>query len=189
MKEYRLEVRVKNNWLWWAIKGCGFKTQKEFAEAAGVRYCNLGTLLSMKRSALTRDGSWCLDALRIAEYLDVFPEEIFPPKAMRGIETNIAVRELSEDELSVALEGPMSPEDYVFEKEKTKLLSDALSQLRPREERVVRARFGLNTDEKTLEEVGKDFGRSRDRIRQIECKALRKLKHPKREKLLRELWE
>jgi RNA polymerase primary sigma factor len=61
-----------------------------------------------------------------------------------------------------------------------------LSSLTPREERVLRMRFGIgmNTDH-TLEEVGKEFGVTRERIRQIEAKALRKLKHPSRSRKLR----
>ena len=61
-----------------------------------------------------------------------------------------------------------------------------LSSLTPREERVLRLRFGLNTEEHTLEEVGVKFSLTRDRIRQIEAKALRKLKHPSRSKVLKD---
>jgi RNA polymerase primary sigma factor len=61
-----------------------------------------------------------------------------------------------------------------------------LSSLTPREERVLRMRFGIgmNTDH-TLEEVGQQFSVTRERIRQIEAKALRKLKHPSRSRKLR----
>ena len=61
-----------------------------------------------------------------------------------------------------------------------------LSSLTPHEERVLRMRFGigLNTDH-TLEEVGQQFHVNRERIRQIEAKALRKLKHPTRSKIMR----
>ena len=61
-----------------------------------------------------------------------------------------------------------------------------LSSLTPREERVLRMRFGIgmNTDH-TLEEVGQQFHVTRERIRQIEAKALRKLKHPTRSKKMR----
>ena len=61
-----------------------------------------------------------------------------------------------------------------------------LSSLTPREERVLRMRFGIgmNSDH-TLEEVGQQFSVTRERIRQIEAKALRKLKHPTRAKLLK----
>ena len=68
--------------------------------------------------------------------------------------------------------------------------SRALAALTPREERVLRMRFGIgmNTDH-TLEEVGQQFNVTRERIRQIEAKALRKLKHPSRGKRLRQLYE
>ena len=59
-----------------------------------------------------------------------------------------------------------------------------LASLTPREERVLRMRFGMNTDH-TLEEVGQQFSVTRERIRQIEAKALRKLKHPSRSRKLR----
>ena len=61
-----------------------------------------------------------------------------------------------------------------------------LASLTPREERIVRMRFGLGmNNDHTLEEVGKRFSLTRERIRQIEARALRKLKHPVRSKVLR----
>ena len=66
------------------------------------------------------------------------------------------------------------------------VVSLVLSSLTPREERVLRLRFGINTEEHTLEEVGVKFNLTRDRIRQIEAKALRKLKHPSRSKELKD---
>lgn len=61
----------------------------------------------------------------------------------------------------------------------------ALATLTPREERVLRLRFGIGTKEHTLEEVGQAFNVTRERIRQIEAKALRNLKRPRRLKLLK----
>ena len=63
----------------------------------------------------------------------------------------------------------------------------ALKSLTPREEKVIRLRFGLDDGRpRTLEEVGKEFNVTRERIRQIEAKALRKLRHPSRSKKLRD---
>ena len=65
-------------------------------------------------------------------------------------------------------------------------INQALKSLTPREEKVIRLRFGLDDGRpRTLEEVGKEFNVTRERIRQIEAKALRKLRHPSRAKLLR----
>ena len=62
-----------------------------------------------------------------------------------------------------------------------------LKTLTPREEKVLRLRFGLEDGRpRTLEEVGKEFNVTRERIRQIEAKALRKLRHPRRSKKLRD---
>ena len=66
-------------------------------------------------------------------------------------------------------------------------LGDVLSTLTPREEKVLRLRFGLEDGRpRTLEEVGKEFDVTRERIRQIEAKALRKLRHPSRSKKLKD---
>ncbi len=66
-------------------------------------------------------------------------------------------------------------------------LNEVLEELTDREEKVLRMRFGLlDGRSRTLEEVGKEFGVTRERIRQIEAKALRKLKHPSRSKKLKD---
>jgi len=75
----------------------------------------------------------------------------------------------------------ISPADAVISMDLAEQTRKVLSTLTPREEKVLRMRFGIgeNTDH-TLEEVGKDFDVTRERIRQIEAKALRKLGHPSR---------
>ena len=78
----------------------------------------------------------------------------------------------------LADEGP-TPEDNVILSELKTAVSSVLEKLSPREERVIRKRFGINlTTDYTLEKVGQEYSVTRDRIRQIEAKALRKLKHP-----------
>ncbi len=80
------------------------------------------------------------------------------------------------------------PIDAAIQSNLRETTTRVLASLTPREERVLRMRFGIgmNTDH-TLEEVGQQFSVTRERIRQIEAKALRKLKHPSRSRKLREL--
>jgi RNA polymerase primary sigma factor len=80
----------------------------------------------------------------------------------------------------------VSPLDAAIQSNLREATTRVLSSLTPREERVLRMRFGIgmNTDH-TLEEVGQQFNVTRERIRQIEAKALRKLKHPSRSRKLR----
>ena len=84
----------------------------------------------------------------------------------------------------------ISPLDAAIRYDLQRQINNALKTLTPREERVLRKRFGIgeNTDH-TLEEVGQDFAVTRERIRQIEAKALRKLRHPSRSKKLRSFVE
>lgn len=86
----------------------------------------------------------------------------------------------------IADENALQPLDVAIHTNLKETCTKILSSLTPREERVLRMRFGIgmNTDH-TLEEVGKQFNVTRERIRQIEAKALRKLKHPSRSKRLR----
>ncbi len=84
----------------------------------------------------------------------------------------------------------LSPEQHVLRQALRQQLEEVLSTLSEREEQVLRYRFGLEDDtEYTLEQVGKKFGVTRERIRQIEAKALRKLRHPHRAKYLRPFCE
>jgi RNA polymerase primary sigma factor len=84
-----------------------------------------------------------------------------------------------------------SPAERVITSNLREITGDVLQTLSPREERVIRMRFGLDREghERTLEEVGQDFNVTRERIRQIEAKALRKLRHPSRARVLKSFIE
>jgi RNA polymerase primary sigma factor len=80
--------------------------------------------------------------------------------------------------------GPVEKADHQLLKEQVR---NVLGLLNPREREVLEMRFGLNDgQDHTLEEVGQHFGVTRERIRQIEAKALRKLRHPTRSRQLRD---
>jgi RNA polymerase primary sigma factor len=79
----------------------------------------------------------------------------------------------------------LSPVDSAIQNNLRETTTRVLATLTAREERVLRMRFGIGTNEHTLEEVGQQFKVTRERIRQIEAKALRKLQHPSRSRKLR----
>jgi RNA polymerase primary sigma factor len=97
-----------------------------------------------------------------------------------GDEEELHVGDLIEDKNAI------QPIDAAIQSNLRETTTRALASLTPREERVLRMRFGIGvTADHTLEEVGLQFSVSRERIRQIEAKALRKLKHPSRSRVLR----
>ena len=86
--------------------------------------------------------------------------------------------------------GAIAPADAASYQLLKELVEDVLDTLNPRERRVLQLRFGLEDGRsRTLEEVGREFGVTRERIRQIEAKALRKLRHPSRSRKLKDFLE
>ena len=105
----------------------------------------------------------------------------------KGVHTDLldTVETVSLDNVyDLADDGP-SPEDAMFETELKAVTSRILSKLTPREERVLRRRFGINVNDAKLIDIGIEFGVTVERIREIEAKALRKLKHLSRSKTMR----
>ncbi|MGI6034953.1 MAG: RNA polymerase sigma factor RpoD [Limnochordia bacterium] len=101
-----------------------------------------------------------------------------------GEEEDSHLGDFIEDQEALA---PADVASFVMLKEQ---LEEVLESLTPREEKVLRLRFGLDDGRaRTLEEVGQVFGVTRERIRQIEAKALRKLRHPSRSKKLKDFLE
>ena len=87
-------------------------------------------------------------------------------------------------------ENAISPADSASIMMLKEQLMEVLATLTPREQKVIRLRYGLDdAHPRTLEEVGKEFNVTRERIRQIEAKALRKLRHPSRSKRLKDFLE
>ena len=84
----------------------------------------------------------------------------------------------------------MTPAEAALHTGMQDIVKDVLDSLTPREAKVLRMRFGIEmTTDHTLEEVGKQFDVTRERIRQIEAKALRKLRHPSRSEKLKSFLE
>lgn len=87
---------------------------------------------------------------------------------------------------AIADEGAVSPEESLMVSHMKMLVRRQMKCLTPREDRVIRQRFGIDGDEHTLEQIGQIYGVTRERIRQIEAKALKKLSHPGRIKQLQD---
>lgn len=117
---------------------------------------------------------------RVREILKIAQEPVSLETPI-GEEEDSHLGDFIEDEDAPA---PAEAASFILLKEQ---LEEVLETLTPREERVLRLRFGLDDGRaRTLEEVGQQFGVTRERIRQIEAKALRKLRHPSRSRKLKD---
>jgi RNA polymerase primary sigma factor len=125
-------------------------------------------------------------AVRLAMPLEKVRKVLKIAKEPISLETPIGDEEDSHLGDFIEDKNAVQPLDAAIQGNLRETTTRVLASLTPREERVLRMRFGIgmNTDH-TLEEVGQQFSVTRERIRQIEAKALRKLKHPSRSRLLR----
>src|SRR5262249_32105486 len=126
----------------------------------------------------------------IAKHLDIPVSKVRKVRKIAqetiSLETPVGTEEDSHLADFIEDRGVVSPADAVININLVEMTEEVLNTLTPREERIIKMRFGLEDGtEHTLEEVGQAFGVTRERIRQIEAKALRKLRHPSRSRQLR----
>lgn len=187
--DYRLTVKIRNNLLLEAMEKAGFKSGLLFAKAVGISAQSYYELVNMVEEPQYANGRWRYAALKLAEFLGVLPEEIFSDAHMRAVlksKVDLKMDGSMANRLLAGIErAPLALEDQVAHRELADVMADVVSDLKDDEQRVIRARFGIGQEEETLDEVARSRGVTRERIRQIEAKALRKLRHPARSSKLR----
>lgn len=194
-KDYFVEIKIKNNYLMRAMHRAGIFTAADLSRASKVTQTKVGKYLNLSFAPLNEAGEWRADVIRISETLKCLPEDLFPKQHISTpLVKNKASFEASIDDVSEFLSGNAStartPIERIIEDEDKTIIQRVLTNtLTTREERIIRLRFGIDMDEDaTLEVVAKEFDTTRERIRQIEAKAIRKLMHPRASKWLRDIF-
>lgn len=194
-KEYRVDVKIKNNLILEKIEQMGFKSLKSFCDANNVCYKTLHEILNFSKKPLTHEGKYRRIVHTLCGIFNCIPEELFSANQMEtALETNKKTYKVNEAEMQFMLDNHQdikSLEDQVLNDQMDKSIANILKTLTPREEEVIKMRMGLGDDgiSYTLEEIGKKFDINRERVRQIEDKALSKMRHPEITGRLREFIE
>lgn len=190
--DYSIEIKIRNGRILRLMLVKGIRNANQLAIAAAVSPADVGAIINLKIIPINRMGEWRPQVKRMALALDCDPEDMFSDEQRTSfMASNKRIVEISQAEVDQLLEAKRtlieSPEDIVSRGDRSRLVAEAVRALPARERYVLTRRFGLGGgDEETLEEIGKTMRVTREQIRQIEGKALRRLKHPAIRRVLRE---
>lgn len=176
-----LQLRIRNNILLQAIRSRA-PSVSAFCRATGYPVQSANDYIGFKLDPLYRNGAWRDSAVRLCALLDLAPEDAFPPEVCAKVKRNTVEVFCA---ASVPPSPQLSPRDETARAEIAEKVALVLGTLTDRERYVVERRFGLAGKIDTLEEIGGVFGCTRANVRLIEARALRKLRHPNRLRVLR----
>ena len=182
-KDYRVTVKVRNARIINALAERGEVVGQIAATKIGVSYAKLLALSNITLSPVDAEGNIIPEVLKLCDYLNKMPLELFSVEQIVPLKTNTAELDMSLDEVEMlmlpASERP-DPELLFANGQFNNAIKYALETLPPREAKVLQLRFGIDCEEHTYEGLGQIMGISKERVRQIEASALRKLRHPSR---------
>jgi len=189
--EFRVRVSLRNNRLVSAREDLGL-SQSDFARAIGVSVSAYNALETLRETARGTDGEeWRPVALTVAAYHGVSPDTLFPPPT-QAVRVRQVERAMPAADVAALCTGAYTrralaaPDEILADHEDAAALRAAVAALPPRNAEVLRLRFGLDGDEsRTLAQTGEALDVTPERIRQMEAKALRMLRHPSRSAALR----
>lgn len=184
-KDYRVTVKVRNNRILKAIEECGGQAGGKWCESAGLSYSLINDLINMTASPLTESGELRKCASDLCEAVGKLPDELWSNDQLRPLESNFSELEMTHEQVVAML--PADDRSYlqdfsaVEDEQTASAMSLVLETLTKSEQLVLRMRFYKDAN---LDECGRVLGVSRERIRQIEAKAMRKLRHPSRASMM-----
>ena len=204
-KDIRIEIKPRNNLILTRMEEKGIRSIAHLCREAGLersaeqavnKIVNLRSSPLRKVKGKKRLMEWRECVLEVARALEATPEELFP-ESIRGVKimrdmkvfAEVSVQDLQRlgGNTPKQLMVDTDPEKGLLLQEFDEALGTALQTLTPREEKILKVRFGLEDgQERTADEVAQMFAVPRSRIHQIEAKALRKMRHPSRSQRIRQ---
>ena len=188
MKDYRITLKVRNNRILRAVEEAGGKFGGKWCEANGVDYHKAVQLVAMTASPINEDGHLIKAAVQLCDALNKTPDDLWSKEQIYPLEKNFSELEMNHEQVVSLLSNEQRVGELdtsqIENKEAARLIGNALATLTRQEEKVINLRFYKDM---TLDECASSLDVTRERIRQIEKKALRKLRHPQRVGMLVDL--
>ena len=180
MSDYRVKITIRNDRLLSKMEEMGFQSVLKFCKHTGMPYVSTNCIFNGRLSPIKENGDVKKNVKLLLENLDMTVEEAFTTRQLEGFSKNSFETKVKEKQLLQIINKPENLEMKAIENDVKLTLSNIFSRyLSPRYEKVLRMRYGIGLDtEHTLEEVGLVLQTTRERVRQIELKAIEKLKQP-----------
>lgn len=176
--EYNITLKIRNNLLLQAFKKVGEVPGEILARKIGISYGVLNQYISLKLSPIDNNDEYRESAYKICGFLNMSPNELWTDEQLTPLDKHTVELTATYEQMTAYLP---SYGDVTAKLERDDLQRETeamLDTLTPLQKRVIDLRFGLTGKEHVLKEVSDEIGLSVERIRQIEAKALRKLRHP-----------
>jgi hypothetical protein len=180
-----VDIKIRNGRFLGALDKIGM-TIPEFSKEYGVQVNELYSIASMKSKPTYANGDWKPAVMKLAELSGIMPDNMFTPEQRGAVTQNNITIAVTRAELINTI-GPARaiadtrPSDKVLEQaEIMKIVSDAIGTLNERHQVAFK---GIFVENRTLEDVGSQLGVTRERVRQMSCKAQRRIMHTSKEAL------
>ena len=183
MSDYRITVKVRNARILDAIAASGHKLGPTVAKLIGISYYTLVDFVNCKKVPFDVESNLTSNAEKLCIFFHKLPNELWSSKQLEPLITNIVEKDFDETVIGSLL-GSQNVVSGVLEnmvqKETVAEIEKQIDSLPPKIAEVLRLRFGIGENEHSLQEIAEIKGVTRERIRQIEIKGLRILRHPSR---------
>ena len=185
MNDYMVSVKIRQGRILDLMAERGIKSASEMARRSGACQSEIGKLLNFKMSPKTDAGKWRGVSLRVAEALGTSVDDLFPDHMLHSIDDNerhafASYKQIAGSENKVQL----PPSEDVMSDEARTVLYEVLDTVAEREKRYLLKYY---KDGETYQSIAEGDGVSTERVRQIVCRGLRKLRHPVRADRLRDV--
>lgn len=179
MSHYQVTIKIRNALILGALEAKGLRPGIKVAEQLGLRYQTLLDYINCKEVPFDENHNLKPSAEKLCIFFNKLPNDLWSKRQLIPLKKNVVNTVFNEESIESLISTQSNNigllENIIINKE-TEILDELISELNPKEQYVLNNLYGIDTTEKTLNEIGNNLNVSVERIRQIECKALRKIR-------------